>query len=69
MKEYYNGSTVTDNQQPAQLYMDLSWEGLIYENGDNAIYTWTSLPEEEKERINDVISDYIDNHSNETCTE
>ena len=58
-----------DNQQPNQLYMDLAWEGLIYENGSNAIFTWTSLPEDEKQRIKDVISNYITNNSNETCTQ
>jgi len=49
--------------------MGLSWEGLIYENSNNAIYTWTSLPQTEKNRIKSVISDYILNHTNQTCTE
>lgn len=69
LQEYDTGITVPNNQQPAQLYMDLSWEGLIYKNGSNTIYTWTSLSQEEKERIEDVISAYINNNSNETCTE
>jgi hypothetical protein len=69
LQEYETGIAVPDNQQPSQLYMDLSWEGLIYEIGDNAIYTWTSLPENEKNRIKSVISNYIEDNSNETCTE
>ncbi len=69
LQEYDTGLAVPDNQQPAQLYMDLSWEGLIYENGDNAIYTWTSLPEDEKERIEGVISTYIEDNLNENCSE
>lgn len=58
LQEYDTGNAVLDNQQPDQLYMDLSWEGLRYPS----IYTWTSLPSEEKERINDVIADYIANN-------
>jgi hypothetical protein len=69
LQEYDTGLAVPDDQQPAELYMDLSWEGLIYENGDNAIYTWTSLPEDEKERIEGVISTYIADNLNENCTE
>ena len=69
LQEYDTGSAVSDNQQPSQLYMDLSWEGLIYENGTNSIFTWTSLPQTEKDRIEGVISDYIANNLNQTCTE
>lgn len=65
LQEYETGSVVPDNQQPAQLYLDLSWEGLRYPN----IYTWTSLPQTERDRIDNVISDYISSNQNETCTE
>ena len=65
LQEYDTGIAVPDNQQPVQLYMDLAWEGLRYPN----IQTWTSLPQTEQDRINDTISDYIDNNPNETCTE
>ncbi|WP_019037863.1 hypothetical protein [Psychroflexus tropicus] len=58
LQEYDTGIPVPDNQQPAQLYMDLSWEGLRYPNID----TWSNLSETEKERINDVIADYIANN-------
>jgi len=69
LQGYDTGIAVADNQQPAQLYMDLAWEGLIYENAPNAIPTWTSLPETENKRIRGVISNYITNNQNETCTE
>jgi len=67
LQEFDTGVTVPNNQQPQQIYMDLSWEGLIYEQGDNAIYTWTSLSESEKIRIKKVIADYINNNKNENC--
>jgi hypothetical protein len=60
LQEFDTGNAVPDSQQPAQLYMDLSWEGLRYPN----IYIWTSLPQIERNRINKVISDYIDDNSN-----
>jgi len=41
----------------------------IYEKSPNAIPTWTSLPQTERDRIEDVISDYIAGNSNETCIE
>ena len=65
LQEFDTGVAVPDNQQPQQLYMDLAWEGLRYVN----IHTWTSLPETERTRINTVISNYISNNINETCTE
>jgi len=67
MQEYDTGYPVPNNQQPSQLYMDLAWEGLIYEKGTNAIYTWTNLLQPEKDRIKGVISSYIDNNKNENC--
>lgn len=64
LQEYDTGSPVINNQ-PQQRYMDLAWEGLRYPN----ISTWSNLPQHEKDRINDVIADYISNHGNEICTE
>ena len=65
LQEYDTGIAVPDSQQPSQLYMDLAWEGLKYPS----IYTWSSLPQTEKDRINDVISDYVSDNLNQTCTE
>jgi len=58
LQEFDTGIAVANNQQPAQLYKDLAWEGLRYPN----IYTWTSLPQTERDRINQVISNYIANN-------
>jgi len=57
-----------DNSQHSdQFYMDIAWEGLIYEKGTNAIYAWTSLSTDEKERIKKVIKDYIDENKYQNC--
>ncbi|MET2986451.1 hypothetical protein [Aureibaculum conchae] len=57
-----------DNSQHSdQFYEDIAWEGLMYENGSNAIYTWTSKTEEEKDRIRQVITDYVNDNKNENC--
>ena len=69
LQEYDTGLIVPNSQQPQQLYMDLAWEGLIYENPPNAIPTWTNLPQTERDRVEDVIADYIEDNKNETCTE
>jgi len=63
LKEFDN------NQHPDQFYLDLAWEGLRYDGttGNNAIFTWTSLPQTEKERIEDVIDNYIETNKNENC--
>ena len=65
LQEYDTGIAVPNNQQPSQLYMDLAWEGLRYAD----IPTWNDLPQTEKDRVNDVISDYVNDNQNETCTE
>jgi hypothetical protein len=65
LQEYDIGTVVPNNQQPQQLYMDLAWEGLRYPD----ISTWNDLPQTEKDRINSVISNYINDNQNETCTE
>ncbi|QHI34982.1 hypothetical protein IMCC3317_03280 [Kordia antarctica] len=68
LQEFDTGVAVPETQQPLQLYMDLSWEGLIYENGNNAISSWISLSQTERDRIELVISNYIANNINEICT-
>ena len=65
LQEYDTGIAVSDNQQPQQLYMNLAWEGLRYPD----IPTWSDLPQVEKDRINDLISEYITDNQNQTCTE
>jgi hypothetical protein len=52
-----------NNQHSRQFYMDIAWEGLIYED----IYTWISQSEQEKNRIKKVISDYIEANKNQPC--
>lgn len=69
LQEYDTRNPVPYNQQPSQLYMDLAWECLIYEKPPNAIPTWTNLPQTEKDRIENVISNHISNYQNENCTE
>lgn len=65
LQGYDTGIAFADNQQPAQLYMDLAWEGLRYAD----IPTWNDLLQTEKDRVNDIISDYVNDNQNETCTE
>jgi len=73
MATHYRGSIADilkefdNNQHSNQFYLDLAWEGLIYEQGDKAIYIWTSQPQDEKDRIKKVIKDYIENFKNENC--
>lgn len=50
------------NKTP-QIYKDLAWEGLIYENDP----TWSSLSPEEQTRIKNVINNYINQNQNESC--
>ncbi|MCV6628600.1 MAG: hypothetical protein OIF50_01945, partial [Flavobacteriaceae bacterium] len=52
-----------NNQRTRQFYMDVAWEGLRYAN----IHTWSSKSQIEKDRINQVISDYIKNNKLENC--
>lgn len=64
LQEYDTGNTIPDNQQPDQLYMDLAWEGLNHSN----IVEWQELTtQEEKDRIDQEIADYISEHANENC--
>ena len=55
LQEYDTGRPVPNGQQPAQLYMDLAWEGLNHSN----IVAWTRQSSSEKMRIRGVISNYI----------
>lgn len=52
-----------NNQHSNQFYMDLAWEGLKYSN----ISTWSSQSQQEKDRINKVINDYINTNKNQPC--
>ena len=64
LQEFDTGIVVPDNQQPSQLYLDLAWEGLNHSN----ITAWQDLTtQEEKDRIDQVIADYISNNANENC--
>ena len=65
LQEYDTGRPVPDGQQPAQLYMDLAWEGLNHSN----IVAWTRQSSSEKMRIRGVISNYINNNRNESCSQ
>ena len=69
LQEFDTGVAVPNSQQPQQLYMDLSWEGLIYKDDPDAVIAWVNLPQAERDRIELVISNYITNNINETCTE
>jgi len=44
-------------------YMDLAWEGLMYDS----ISTWSNKSEKEKKRIKNVILNYIDNNKYQDC--
>ena len=50
MLQEYDGA-----QKSHDWYMDIAWERLQYLN----IYTWSSLSQSEKDRINNIISSYI----------
>ncbi|MEC5167427.1 hypothetical protein RCH18_003183 [Flavobacterium sp. PL11] len=66
LQEFDTGTAIPDNQQSQQLYLDLSWEGLIYSN----ITAWQEIMDDtERTRIENVISNYINNNLNQTCTE
>ncbi|MFK7749125.1 MAG: hypothetical protein AB8B65_12090, partial [Kordia sp.] len=64
LQEVDTGIAVPDNQQPLQLYLDLAWEGLNHSN----IIEWEELTtQEEKDRVDQVISTYINTYKNENC--
>jgi len=55
---------VPETQQPEQLYMDLAWEGLNH----STITAWQdAIPQSDRDRIDQVIGNYISNNLNETC--
>ena len=63
LQEYDTGSPVAPNQTPNQLYMDLAWEGL----DKPTIQAWMDLDPTERQRVEDVIDNYITNNSFELC--
>lgn len=65
-QEYDTGQFIPDSVEPEQLYKDLAWRGL---ENPQYIQAYAELPLEEKDRISNVISDYLNENSNETCTE
>ncbi|MFD2727494.1 hypothetical protein [Hyunsoonleella rubra] len=66
LQEFDTGKVVDDNSQPDQLYLDLAWEGL---NHNNLVAWKDALTQEEKDRINQVINNYISQYPNQNCTE
>jgi len=66
LQEFDTGIAIPQNQAPNQLYMDLAWEGLNHSN----INGWNnSISQEERDRIDNVIADYINNNKNQNCIE
>lgn len=65
-QEYATGIAVADNEQPDNLYMNLAWRGLRYEN---YVAAWDMLTEEEKNSIDNTINNYIEENNNQICTE
>ncbi|MGG8497630.1 hypothetical protein ACQY1Q_14570 [Tenacibaculum sp. TC6] len=56
-----------NNQNSRQLYLDIAWEGLIYERSSNAISIWVDLAQTEKDRIKNTIKNYIETNKNQNC--
>lgn len=52
-------------QHSRQFYMDLAWEGLMYDD----IAAWANKSGAEKRRVKDVIISYIENNKYEGCQE
>jgi hypothetical protein len=53
-----------NNQHSYQFYMDLAWEGLNHSN----IEAWqNAISQEERDRIDDVLEEYIENNKNQNC--
>ncbi|MFI2741964.1 hypothetical protein ACG2LH_04430 [Zhouia sp. PK063] len=58
LKEYDNG------EHSDQFYLDLAWEGLNHSN----ITAWKdAISQEERDRIDETIQDYIDQYKNQNC--
>jgi hypothetical protein len=63
LQEYDTGNPVSNGTTPNQLYMDLAWEGL----DKPTIQAWADLAPLERQRIENVIDNYITNNSFELC--
>ena len=65
-QEYVTGVSLSNNQQPDQLYMDLAWRGLRI---PGSVPAWDQLTNAQRVAINNVINTYTEANKNETCTE
>jgi len=58
LKEFDN------NQHSSQFYMDLAWKGLNHSN----IIAWQNvISQAERNRVDNVIADYINQYKSENC--
>lgn len=63
LQEFDTGIPLGVNEVPDQYYMDLAWEGLIYQNDP----TWQSLSSSERIRITSTIDNLISSKINDPC--
>lgn len=63
-QEYDTGIAVPNNQQPAQLYLDLAWKGLRI---DGEVQAWDDLAPAQQQAIDNVINNYTQNNLNQNC--
>ncbi|REG76929.1 hypothetical protein [Algoriphagus antarcticus] len=64
LQEYKTGIEVSVSQLPSSIYMDLAWEGLNHDN----ISAWQdAISQEERTRIDQTISNYINQNNNQNC--
>ena len=63
LQEFDTGIPLGVNEVPDQYYMDLAWEGLIYQNDP----TWQSLSSSERIRIRSTIDNLISSKINDPC--
>ncbi|MFK7748338.1 MAG: hypothetical protein AB8B65_08110 [Kordia sp.] len=69
-QEFDTGIAVPDNEEPAQIYKDVAWLGLMNFPGQEAtIIAFDQLLNSEKNRIIAVLNDLLDDNANETCTQ
>ena len=61
LQEYDTGLEVQDESEIQSLYKSLAWEGLRY----SSVPAWANNPNQSQ--INSDITNYVQNHQNETC--